>query len=328
MRSIVIALVLLALGVIAEAQQMKKIPVIGYLSQGAGRGLGDEAFREGLKDLGWFEGKNIVIEYRGAEGKFERLPELAAELVRLKVDVIVTGGGGNPVGFAAKNATTEIPIVMAVIGGDPVGSGLVVSLARPGGNLTGLSNLSPELAFRRLSLVKDAFPKSPHVAFLWIPAISDPSSPGTGRLEETQLAANELKLNILSLKVESPDELARAFENAAKQRAAAVMVPALMVNRYQRQILELSLKKRLAVSCDQALDVDRGICLMAYGPNLPAMFRRAATYVDKILKGTKPSDLPVERPMNFDFVISLKTAKMIGVTIPPNVLVRATKVIQ
>ena len=320
--------VLLALSFPSEAQQAKKVPRIGFLAIGYDRGPGVEAFRQGLRDLGYVEGKSIIVEYRWAEEKFERLPELAAELVRLKVDVIVTGGGGNAVGLAAKNATTTIPIVMTVIGGDPVASGLVASLARPGGNITGLSNVSPELAWRRLELVKETFPKSTRVAFLWSASISDPSDPGTGRLEETQAAAKELRIKILSLKVGSPDELASAFETAAKQRAGAVMIPAYLVNPYQGQIVDFSIKKRLPVSCDTGLNVEQGVCLMAYGPNILALYRRAATYVDKILKGTNPIDLPVERPMKFDFVISLKTAKQIGVTIPPNVLVRANRVIQ
>ena len=247
--------------------------------------------------------------------------------MRLKVDIIVVAGGTATV-LAAKNATTTIPIVMTVIGGDPVASGLVASLARPGGNITGLSNVSPELAFRRLELVKETFPKSKRVAFLWSPSISDPSDPGTGRLQETQAAAKELRINILSLKVQSADELASAFETAAKQRAGAVMIPAYLVNPYQGQIVDFSIKKRLPVSCDTGLNVEQGVCLMAYGPNILALYRRAATYVDKILKGTKPTDLPVERPMNFDFVMSLRIAKQIGVTIPPNVLVRANKVIR
>ena len=312
----------------AAAQQPKKVPRIGFLYIGDGRGPGVEAFRRGLTELGYVEGKDLIIEYRGAKGKSERLSELAAELVHLKVDVIVTGGGGNPVGLAAKNATTTIPIVMAVMGGDPVAAGLIASLARPGGNITGLSNLAPELAWRRLELVKETFPKVTRVAFIWDPSISDPSRPGTSRLEETQAAAQALGLKLLPLEVRSPDELANAFESAARERAAAIMIPAYMVGAYRRQITDFSIKKRLPVSCDSRLNVEEGVCLMAYGPSLPELYRRAATYVDKILKGAKPVDLPVERPMKFELIIDLKTAKKIGLTIPPNVLARADKVIR
>ena len=312
-----------------HAQQPgKKIPRIGYLAMGDGRGVGIETFRQGLRDLGYVEGNSIIIEPRGAEGNFERLPELAADLVRLKVDVIVTGGGGNSVGLAAKNATTTIPIVMAIIGGDPVSAGFAASLARPGGNITGFSSVSTELAFRRLQLVKETFPSSTQVAFLWSPSISDSSDPGTGRLEETQAGAKELRIKVLPLKVQSSDELASAFETAASQRAGAVMIPGFMVNFYPREIVDLSMKKRLPVSCDTRRDSERGVCLMSYGPNLADLFRRAATYVDKILKGAQPANLPVERPMKFDFVVNLKMAKQIGVTIPPNVLARADRVIR
>lgn len=317
------------IAVAAEAQQAgKKIPRIGYLAIGAAKGWGIEAFRQGLRDLGYVEGNSIIIESRGAEGKLARLPELAVELVRLKVAVIVTGSGGNPVGLAVKNATTTIPIVMAIIGGDPVATGFVESLARPGGNITGFSNLSLELAFRRLELVKETFPKSTRVVFLRSPSVADPSGPDTGRTEQTQAAAKELETKILSLNVQSPDELANAFERAAKERAGAIMIPAYMVDTYRQQIIDLSIRKRLPVSCDTRRNVEQGVCLMSYGPNLADLFRRAATYVDKILKGAKPADLPVERPMKFELIFNLRMAKQIGVTIPPNVLVRADRVIK
>ena len=264
----------------------------------------------------------------GAKGKFDRLPELAAELVRLNVAVIVTGSGGNPVGLAAKNATRTIPIVMAIIGGDPVATGLVASLARPGGNITGLSNLSPELAFRRLELVKETFPTSTRVVSLRNPSVGDSSDPGSGRSELMQTGAKDLGLKVLSFNVQNPDELEKAFETAAWERAGAVMIPAFMVNFYHRQIIDLSIRKRLPVSCDTRLNVEQGVCLMSYGPNLADLFRRAATYVDKILKGAKPADLPVERPIKFELIFNLKTAKQIGVTIPPNVLARADIVIK
>jgi putative ABC transport system substrate-binding protein len=319
---------LFALGILAEAQRTKNVPRLGYLALGAG-GPGVETFRQGLRELGYVEGKDIIIEYRWAEGKFERLSELAAELVRLKVDIIVTGGGGGPVTLAAKNATTTIPIVAAVIAGDPVASGLVASFARPGGNITGFSNLAPELAWRRLELVKETFPKITLVAFLWNPSISDPSAPGTSRIEETHAAAQASGIGILSLEVRSSDELASALESAVRERAGALMVPAYMIGRtYRRQITEFSIKRRLPVSCDTGLNVEEGVCLMAYGPNITENYRRAATYVDKILKGTKPANLPVEAPIKFELVINLKTAKQIGLTIPPNVLARADRVIR
>jgi putative ABC transport system substrate-binding protein len=323
---IALCAVLVAIGVSVEAQQPKKVPRIGFLAIRAG-GPGIEAFRQGLTELGYVEGKNLITDYRWAENKYERLPDLAGELVRLKVDVIVTGVGGSPVARAAKNTTTTIPIVAASLG-DPVVDGLVASFARPGGNLTGFSNVAPELAWRRLEIVKETIPSLVRVAFLWSSVVSDPSSPGTSRLKETQTAAEALGVRILPLDVRNPDELASAFESATKERAGALMVPGHIERTYEKQITDFWSKKRLAVSCDTRESVERGVCLMAYGPYFPEFFRRAAIYVDKILKGTKPADLPVERPMRFDFVINLNIAKQIGLTIPPNVLVRADKVIR
>jgi len=301
---------LLALSFPAEAQQLKKVPRIGVLEL-TRSGPGVEAFRQGLRELGYVDGQNIIIEYRGAEDKRDRLPELAAELVRLKVDVIVTGEGGFPVARAAKNATTTIPIVAAIIGGDPVADGLVASFARPGGNITGFSNLAAELAWRRLELVKETFPKVTRVGFIWDPFIT------SLRLKETQAAAQSLGVRLLSLEVRNPDELASAFESAARERVGALMVPGYLIGTYQRQITDFSIKKRLPVSCDTRGNVEQGVCLMAYGPSIPDLYRRAAHYVERILKGAKPADLPVQQPTKFELVINLKTAKQIGLTIPP-----------
>jgi putative tryptophan/tyrosine transport system substrate-binding protein len=320
-----LATVLLATAT-AETQQPKKVIRIGYLAIDAG-GHGVEEFRQGLTQLGYVEGKSILIDYRWAENKPERLPELARELVRLKVDVIVTGRGGRPVALAAKNATTTIPIIAASLG-DSVADGLVASFAQPGGNLTGFSNVAPDLAWRRLEIVKDTIPSLTRVAFLWSSLVSDPSNPGTSRLKETQAAAEALGLRLLSLDVRKPEELASAFESAMRERAGAVMVPGHIERAYEKQITDFWLKTRLPVSCDTRASVEQGVCLMAYGPSFPEVFRRAAIYVDKILKGTKPADLPVERPMKFEFVINLKIAQQIGLTIPPNVLARADKVIR
>jgi len=322
------ALLFFGFCVSAEAQQPAKVSRIGFLAVGGGDRLGFEAFRQGLREVGYVEGKNVIIEPRWAEGRSERLPELAAELVRLKVDVIVTGEGGNPVGFAAKRATTTIPIVMAVMGGDPVAAGFVSSIAQPGGNITGFSNLAPELAWKRLELVKEAFPKVTRVAFLWSSLVADPSDPGTSRLEETQAAAQALGLRILPLDIRNRGELANAFDSAVRERAGALMVPAFLIVPHKQQILDFSIARRLPVSCDTRLNVENGVCLMSYGANLGDSFRRAATYVDKILKGTKPANLPVERPIKFELVINLKIAKQIGLTIPPNVLARGDRVIR
>jgi putative ABC transport system substrate-binding protein len=324
----IVCALLFAVHISAHAQQPKKSAHIGFLAIGGGDRRGFEAFRQGLRELGYVEGKNIIIEPRWAEGRPERLPEFAAELVRLKVDVIVTGGGGSPVGLAAKGATTTIPIVMAVMGGDPVAAGFVSSIAQPGGNITGFSNLAPELAWKRLELVKETFPKLTRVAFLWSSLVADPSDPGTSRLEETQSAAQALGLRILPLDVRTRDELANAFDSAVRGRAGALMVPAFFVAPYRQQIIKFSIERRLPVSCDIRLNVENGVCLMSYGANLDDSFRRAATYVDKILKGTKPANLPIERPMKFEFVINLNIAKQIGLTIPPNVLARADRVIK
>jgi putative ABC transport system substrate-binding protein len=301
------------------AQQPAKVPRIGYLA-GADSGPSPE-FMRGLRDLGYVEGKNIAFVFRTTEGKNDRYSDLAAELVRLNVDIIVVGG--NTGIHAAKKATSTIPIVMTNVG-DPVGLGLVANLARPGGNITGLSQMSPDLTGKRLELLKQILPKVTRVAF-----IRDPDNPGmTLRFKEAQVAAPALGITLQSLDVRSPNELTAAFAAATKEHPDALMVPAPMAARYKKQIADFAKKKRLPWTCDRMESVEHAGCLMAYGPSYPDLHRRAAVYVDKILKGTKPADLPVEQPTKFELVINLKTAKQIGVTIPPNVLARADRVIK
>jgi putative tryptophan/tyrosine transport system substrate-binding protein len=323
-RRIVCCLLLtLFLLTVAHAQQPTKIPRIGYLTGATAEGQSAriEAFQQGLRDLGYIEGKNIVIEYRYAEEKLERLPALAVELVRLKVDVIVTGGGGNT--RAAKEATTTIPIVMAQ-DTDPVGNGFVASLARPGGNITGLSNLSPEITGKQLELLKEIIPKLSRVAVLG-PSTNLTNAP---QLTETERAAGAIKVKLQYLAVLSPKDIETAFRAAGKGLADAVLVlPGSIFNSNRPQIVKLAAKSRLPAIYSHSQYVVQG-GLMTYGASLPDLDRRAATYVDKILKGAKPADMPVEQPTKFELVINLKTAKHIGLTIPPNVLARAGKVIR
>jgi putative tryptophan/tyrosine transport system substrate-binding protein len=314
---------LFALCLPAAAQQPTKVPRIGFLgatypSTNAAR---IEAFRQGLRELGYVEGKNIVIEYRWAEGKTERLPDLAAELVRLKVDIIVTAGPA--VTRPVKEATSTIPIVMS-FDNDPVGSGFVASLARPGGNITGLSALFPELSGKRLELLKEVVPMISRMAFF-----GTSTQPGTAQaLRETELAAGAFGVQVQYLEVRDPKDIETAFQAARKGRADAVLVLSSPVIFSQRtQIADLAVKNRLPVIFPQSEYVEDG-GLMSYAPNYADLFRRAATYVAKILKGAKPADLPVEQPKKFEFIINLKAAKQIGLTIPPNVLARADKVIR
>ncbi len=310
-------------GAVAQAQQPTKIPRIGYLdalspSTSPAR---IEAFRQGLRELGYVEGKNIVIEWRFAEGKRDRLGEFAAELVRLKVDVIVTGGPATTP--AAKEATVTIPIVMAQ-DPDPVANGFVASLARPGGNITGLATLAPELSGKQLELLKEIVPKLSRVAVLWTS-----TQPGSAQsLRETELAAGALGVQLQYLDVQSPKDIETAFKEASKGRAGAVIVLVSVVLISQRtQVIDLAAKSRLpAIYYRQEFVEDGG--LMTYAVSGTDLFRRAATYVDKILKGRKPADLPVEQPTKFELIINLKAAKQIGLTIPPNVLARADKVIK
>jgi len=321
--TLMLALTILVAPLAADTQRPAKVPRIGFLgvlppSAVAAR---TEAFRQGLRELGYVEGKNIVIEYRSAEGKPDRLPGLAAELVRLKVDVIVTGGAGAT--RPAKEATVTIPIVMAQ-DPDPVGNGFVASLARPGGNITGLSSLSTELSSKRLELLKETVPRLSRLAVL-----GNSTNPGNARaLSETELAAKALGVKLQYLDVLAPKDIETAFREASKGRADAVFVLGGPVFMSQRtQIADLAGKSGLpAIYPRQDFVEDGG--LMSYAPSMNDLARRAATYVDKILQGAKPADLPVEQPTKFELVINLKAAKALGLTIPPTLLFQADKVIQ
>ena len=322
--SILFVVVLLAVAVIAEAQQSTKIPRIGFLAPATPATAAHlvEAFKQGLREHGYVEGQNVVLELRFGEGKAEQFPVLAAELVRLKVDVIVALT--NPVIDAVRQSTQTIPIVMPAAS-DPVGAGFVASLARPGGNITGLTGYSPELNGKRLELLKEAFSKLSRVALLL-----SPNFPGSALdLKETESAARSLGLRIQPLEVRDASDIDRAFKAMIKERADALTMfpghPALFVNR--KKIVELAANHRLPAMYSLHEFVDDG-GLMFYGPDLLVGYRRAADYVDKILKGAKPAELPIEQPMKFELIINLKAAKQIGLTIPPNVLVRADKVIQ
>jgi putative ABC transport system substrate-binding protein len=319
----VVSIVILASTHLANAQQPTKVPRIGFLlaSSASANSARVEAFRQGLRELGYVEGKNIVIESRYAEGKIDRLPALVADLVRLKVDVILSAGPA--VTRPASEATKTIPIVMAQ-DGDPVANGFVASLARPGGNITGLSTLAPELSGKQLELLKEIVPKLSHVAVL-----GTSTRPGNAQaLKEIELAAGALKVQLQYLDVLATKDIETAFRAASKGRADAVLMLGNPVATSQRtQITDLAVKNRLPVIYDRPEFVEDG-GLMTYSVSQNDLFRRAATYVDKILKGAKPSDLPVEQPIKFELVINLKAAKQIGLTIPPNVLARADKVIK
>jgi ABC-type uncharacterized transport system substrate-binding protein len=308
---------------VAQAQQPSKIIRLGYLAVTSPSTEKSRvaAFRQGVRELGYVEGKNIVIEWRYAEGKLDRLKELAAELVRLKVDVIVTGGSTST--RSAKEATNTIPIVMAQ-DPDPVGNGFVASLARPGGNITGLATLAPELSGKLLELLKEIVPRLSRVAVL-----GTSTNPGTAQvLKEMELPAGALRVQIQYLDVLSSKDIETAFRTASKGRADAVLVlvgPVLFSQR--TQVAELAAKSRLPAIYYRQEFVEAG-GLMTYGVSFTDLDRRAATYVDKILKGAKPADLPVEQPQKFEFIVNLKAANQIGLTIPPNVLARADKVIK
>jgi putative ABC transport system substrate-binding protein len=308
---------------VAQSQQPTKIPRIGYLAATSlsTNPARNEAFRQGLRELLYVEGKNIVIDWRLAEGKADRLSGFAAELVRLKVDVIVSGG--STATRAAKKATSTIPIVMSQ-DNDPVGNGFVASLARPGGNITGLATLRSELSGKRLELLKEIVPKLSRVAVL-----GSSTNPGNAEsLKEVELAAGAIGVQLQHVDVRDPNEIETAFREASRGRADAVLVLAGPVfNSRRAQVVELAVKTRLPVIYDRR-DFGEVGGLMSYGTSVVDLDRRAATYVDKILKGVKPADLPVEQPTKFEFVINLKAAKQIGLTIPPNVLVRADKVIR
>jgi len=321
--SILVAVVLVALGVIAEAQQPTKVPRIGFLSTNSLSSVAarTESFRQGLRELGYVEGKNITIEWRDAEGKLDRLSERAVELVRLKVDVIVTAAPAPT--RATKEATVTIPIVMA-FDNDPVGNGFVASLARPGGNITGLSTYYPETTGKQLELLKEIVPNLSRVAVLGTSTV-----PGNEQtLKETELVARALGVKLQYLEIQDPQNIENVFRAASKGRAGAVLVLSSPVATFQRtQIAEMAAKSRLPAIYPQSDHVDAG-GLIFYGPSIADLYRRAATYVDKILKGAKPADLPVEQPKKFELIINLKAAKQIGLTIPPNVLARADKVIK
>jgi len=318
------ATLVLVVGVAAEAQQATKIPRTAYLSASPLSTNPEriEAFRQGVRELGYVEGKNIVIEWRSAEGKLGRLPALTAELMRLKVDIIVTSG---PTATrAAKEATSTIPIVMAQ-DNDPVGNGFVASLARPGGNITGLATLNPELSGKRVELLKEIVPKLSRLAVFGTSIF-----PGNAQaLKEIELAAKAFGVKLQYLDVLSSKDIEIAFRAATKGRADAVLiiVAGAVAGAHRTQIAELAVKRRLPAIYDRREFVDDG-GLMSYGTNFADLSRRAATYVDKILKGRTPADLPVEQPMKFEFIVNLKAAKQIGLTIPPNVLVRADIVIK
>jgi ABC-type uncharacterized transport system substrate-binding protein len=304
----------------AQAQQPKKVPRIGFLVPSSQTEMANLLRRE-LRALGYVEGKNIAIEFRYADGKLDRLPTLADELVGLKVDVLV--GISTPASLAAQNATKTIPIVFISVS-DPVAAGLIDSLARPGGNITGFVNIATVLAGKRLELLKETILKLSRVAVLWNPL--DPAS--AQQWKESQLPARELGLQLHSMEVSSADKYESAFKETIKARSAAIAVtqnPLAVSN--QKQIADLAAKNRLPAIYARGNFVDNG-GLMSYGADEAESYRRAATYVDKILKGAKPADLPVEQPKKFEFVINLKTAKQIGLTIPPNVLARADKVIK
>jgi putative tryptophan/tyrosine transport system substrate-binding protein len=306
-----------------DAEQPQKTHRIGVLGATSPATIAArlDAFRQGLRELGYIEGKNIVVEYSYADGKLNRVPALAAEMVRLKVEVIVTGGSAAT--RPAKEATATIPIVMAQ-DTDPVGNGFVASLARPGGNITGLSIVAPELGGKQLELLKETVPKLVRVV---VPSNPDEASYAQLR-KETELAAKALKIQTQFLDARGPKDVESAFREAIKRRADAVLVPTMPIIAAQRaQIAALAVENRLPAMYGQPEYVDLG-GLMFYGASINDLFRRAATYVDKILKGTKPADLAVEQPTKFELIINLKAAKQIGLRIPPNVLARADRVIK
>jgi ABC-type uncharacterized transport system substrate-binding protein len=321
--ALAVVLSLLATPCVGEAQGAGRVPRIGLLFTGSpppesSRAV--EAFRAGLRDLGYVEGRTIVLEYRwAAEGRADQLPDLAAELVRLGVDVIVAQTGQHI--LATKRATSTIPIVMGAVS-DPVGSGLVASLARPGGNVTGSSLMSPAVARKLMELLKEAVPSASRVAVL-----GDPLGSVHSRTE-IEAAARLLGVQLQPLDVRDPKDLDGAFQAATAARAHAVItIPSTFFAMHRARVAELALKHRLPAGSIETGFADAG-GLMSYGPNIPNSFRRAATYVDKILKGAKPADLPVEQPTSFQLVVNLRTAKALGLTIPPSVLARADRVIQ
>ncbi|MBI2370613.1 MAG: ABC transporter substrate-binding protein [Deltaproteobacteria bacterium] len=305
----------------SDAQAPARVPRIGFLALHPAPSPRSQAFEQGLQELGYVEGQTIALEYRWAAGRADRLPALAAELVRLEVDVIVAVG--DAVIRATMNATRTIPIVMA-IAGDPVGSGFVASLARPGGNVTGLSFLAPELSVKRLELLKEVVPGLSRVAVL-----RNPANPASAlALREMEAAARALGVQLQPLEVRAPDEFENAFSAIARGHAGALLaLPDGLFFTHRARLTGLALKRRLPAMGESREYTEAG-GLLAYGPSPLHFFRRAATYVDKILKGAKPADLPVERPTRFELVINLKTARALGLTIPRHLLIWADKVIQ
>jgi putative ABC transport system substrate-binding protein len=316
--------VLLAVPLAAEAQQAAKVPRVGILAGSPAANPLREAFLQGLRDLGYVEGRTVVIEYRFDEGKFERLPALVAELVALEVDVILAGS--TPAALAAKQATRTLPIVFAATP-DPVSSGLVTSLARPGGNVTGLSLLAPELVGKRLEQLTQAVPGVTRVAALWQPG-GQVERTAKDMLKGAEVAARALGVRLQIVEARGPADLDRAFSDMTRAHAGALTVlGGTMFSNERRRLVDLAARNRLPAVYTLREYVDAG-GLMFYGPNTANSYRRAATYVDKILKGAKPGDLPVEQPTKFELVINLKTAKALGLPIPPSVLGRADEVIQ
>jgi putative ABC transport system substrate-binding protein len=324
-RAVILTLIVALAPLAAQGQPPEKVHRVGYLSPGApsdpGRQRRFEAFRQGLRELGYVEGQNIAIESRWAEGRYERYFALAADLVRLKVDVIVAVGGRAT--QDAQQATRTIPIVMSVVI-DPLGSGLVASLARPGGNVTGLTIMASDLVGKQFEVLKEVVPKVSRVALLW-----NPANPGSApQLREAEAAARALGVRLQALEARTPQEIDSAFAAMTRERAGALVVlgDAIFLNQ-RKQLAELAAKKHLPAVYTLREHADAG-GLMSYGANPLDLERRAATFVDKILKGAKPADLPVEQPTKFELVINLKTAKALGLTIPQSLLVRADQVIQ
>jgi len=316
-----LALGVLAVPLAAEAQQAGKVPRIGVLSFFTEPDPQVEALKQGLREQGWIEGQNVGLEYRYANNKLEQLPNLAVELVRLRVDVIVTGGEAGI--RAARGATSTTPIVMAN-SGDPVGTGLIASLSRPGGNITGLSLLAPDLGGKRLELLKETVPKVSRVAVLWNPT----NAVKVLELKSTEVAARALGVMVTSIEVRAPTDFDRAFAAIARERPNALITLTDPLTRgHKKQIAEFAAKSRLPMIAEQREFAEAG-GLMTYGASLRDLYRRAATYVDKILKGAKSGDLPVEQPTKFELVINLKTAKALGLKIPQSVLIRADEVIE
>ena len=321
---LVIFVTLAVCGAVAEAQQPKKVARICYLgaSNASTEAIYVKPFRERLREIGYVEEQNLTIEYRFSEGKVDRLPDLAVELVRLNCDVIVTTG--TEAAEVAKKVIKTIPVVMA-FGGDAERRGIIASLARPGGNITGLTSINTELNGKRLELLKEIIPKLSQVGYLWSPTNPDADY----AVKETETVARYLRLGIQSLEVREPDDIERAFQAATKKRAQALMLGGGggFLSSHQKRILELAAKSRLPAIYPNTRYVEAG-GLMTYGEDRSEMFRRAAEIVDKILKGTKPADIPVERPKKFELVINLKAAKQIGLTIPPEVLARESRIIK